>query len=148
VTIEAKAQRFRAYHSFGLCHQVPPQGFDAAASEWLAGHARQVFAKIDSRLLASDGALITSSSSSRRSYWFLCWSPPSRARQVAGFAGPGQTSRSYFAASAGGAALAIAQYVEQQRQRASSLPKGRGFRALKIADRTLAAIVSIVVKRD
>jgi putative transposase len=29
--------------------------FDAAALAWLAGHARQVFAKMDCRLWASDG---------------------------------------------------------------------------------------------
>jgi hypothetical protein len=67
------------------------QVFDAAALEWLAGHARPVRAKV-CRLLASGGEvdhlhILVPADAIR----FRCWSTPSRARQVEGFAGTGQT---------------------------------------------------------
>src|SRR5215469_2933943 len=46
---------FEAGCAFGLRHEIPPQGLDAAALDWLDRHARQVFAKMDCKLLASDG---------------------------------------------------------------------------------------------
>jgi putative transposase len=110
--------------------------FDAAALEWLAGHARQVFAKMDCRLLASDGEA--------DHLHILLEYPPKLSVSVLVNAFKGTSSRmlrrnrpdiasryrddvlwspAYFAAAAGGAPSAIIkQYVEQQRQRASSSP--------------------------
>jgi putative transposase len=108
--------------------------FDAAALEWLAGHARQVFVKMDCRLLASGGEA--------DHLHIVVEYPPKLSVSVLVNAFKGTSSRmlrrnrpdiasryrdgelwspAYFAASAGGAPLAIIkQYVEHQRQRASS----------------------------
>jgi putative transposase len=108
--------------------------FDAAALEWLAGHARQVFVKMDCRLLASGGEA--------DHLHIVVEYPPKLSVSVLVNAFKGTSSRmlrrnrpdiasryrdgelwspAYFAASAGGVPLAIIkQYVEHQRQRASS----------------------------
>jgi putative transposase len=107
--------------------------FDAAALDWLAGHAQQVLAKMDCRLLSSDGEA--------DHLHILVECPPKlvlgnalKARRVGCCAGADQTSLldtqigfcgppPYLAASAGGAPLAIIkQYVEQLRPGASSSP--------------------------
>ena len=127
--------------------------FDAAALEWLAGHARQVFAKMDCRLLASDGEA--------DHLHILVEHPPKLSVSVLVNAFNGTSSRmlrrnrpdiasrygdgvlwspAYFAASAGGPPLAITkQYVEQQRQRASSSPLHGGSQEDTYAGATSAA---------
>jgi hypothetical protein len=81
----------------------------------------------------------TSSSSTRRSYRFRCWSTPSRARQVGGFAGTGQTSPLAIATVFCGrrpislrqpAARRSSSSMSSNRASASSSPKakGRGLR--------------------
>ena len=103
--------------------------FDAAALEWLAAHARQVFAKMDCRLWASDGEAdhlqilveyppklsvsVLVNAFKATSSRMLCRNRPDIAsRDRDG----GLWSPAYFAASAGGAPLAIIkQCVEQQR---------------------------------
>jgi putative transposase len=107
---------------------------DSAALTWLDGHARQVFAKMDCKLLACDGEA--------DHFHLLVEYPPKIPVSVLVNAFKGTSSRvlrklrpdiarryrhgvlwspAYFAASAGGAPLAIIkQYVESQRERASS----------------------------
>ena len=107
---------------------------DAAALDWLDRHARQVFAKMDCKLLASDGEA--------DHLHILVEYPPKLSVSVLVNAFKGTSSRvlrrlrpdiarryrngvlwspAYFAASAGGASLAIIkQYVETQREHASS----------------------------
>jgi hypothetical protein len=134
------ARRFSLGRSFTKSRR---KIFDAAALEWLAGHARQVFAKMDCRLLASEG---------EADHHILVEYPPKLSVSVLVNAfqghvksdasrGTGQTSPLAIATMFCGRrpisrrrlAALIKQYVEQQRQRASSSPSyGRGFRALKI----------------
>ena len=110
--------------------------FDAAALEWLAGHARQVFAKMDCRLWASDGEAdhlhIRVEYPPKLSVSVLVNAFNGASNRMLGRNRPDIASRyrdgvlwspTYFAASAGGAPLAIIkQYVKQQMQRASSPP--------------------------
>jgi hypothetical protein len=119
-------QRFQAHRSFGLWPKCRRKACDAAALQRLAWHAlARSSLRLDCRLLTSDRAAdhLHILLERRRSDRLRCRSTPSRAPQVGGFAGTGQTSP-LAAVSCGDRpiwlrqpAAIIKQDVEQPRQR-------------------------------